>query len=99
MANLKKVNTKVKKTNVKVEEVKVEEVKVVDLNEQKLLKKQEQNKRVWMSCEMKGHFGCMVPARYLERQGVREKFVCPICGRMMKSKDENHNDIECAANN
>ena len=49
---------------------------------------------------MKGHFGCMVPNRYLERAGVKEKFVCPVCGRTLHSKEDQENSaVELAANN
>lgn len=71
-------------------------VTIVDL---KVSKKQEQNKRVWLSCEKKGHFGCMVPSRYLVREGVREKLRCPICGEILKLKEDRKEEIlELAAN-
>jgi len=93
-----KVNTKKVNTNVKKEEVKVEE-KIINLDDQKVLKKKEQNKRVWLSCEKKGHFGCMVPSRYLEREGIREKLRCPICNEILKLKeDREEENLELAAN-
>ena len=66
--------------------------------EAKIAKKKEQNARIWLSCESKGHFGCMVPKRYLDRAGVKEKLVCPVCGKPLKSKDEQEEEILAAAN-
>ena len=66
--------------------------------EAKIAKKKEQNTRIWLSCESKGHFGCMVPKRYLDRAGVKEKLVCPVCGKPLKSKDEQEEEILAAAN-
>ncbi len=93
------------------EEVKVEEepvieeteniVSIEDLKKQEELedlkykKKQDQNKRIWYSCEMKGHFGMMIPARYIAREGVEEKLICPVCGKQLKCTSK---DIELAAN-
>ena len=66
--------------------------------EAKIAKKKEQNTRIWLSCESKGHFGCMVPKRYLDRAGVKEKLVCPVCGKPLKSKGEQEEEILAAAN-
>ena len=66
--------------------------------EAKIAKKKEQNTRIWLSCESKGHFGCMVPKRYLDRAGVKEKLICPVCGKLLKSKDEQEEEILAAAN-
>ena len=66
--------------------------------EAKIAKKKEQNTRIWLSCESKGHFGCMVPKRYLDRAGVKEKLVCPVCGKPLKLKSEQEEEILAAAN-
>ena len=75
------------------------EAKITDKKiEAKIAKKKEQNTRIWLSCEAQGHFGCMVPKRYLDRPGVKEKLLCPICGRPLKSKDDQEEEILAAAN-
>ena len=79
--------------------VNVNENVINEKEQEKLLKKQEQNKRIWLSCESKGHFGCMVPKRYLDRDGVKEKLLCPVCGKQLKYKNEMETEIiEMAAN-
>ncbi len=85
--------------NVKSTEVENINNEVLKKEEEKRLKKQEQNKRVWMSCEVKGHFGCMIPNRYINEM-TKDKLVCPICQRKLKSKIEQIDDtIELVANN
>ena len=95
--------TRTKKV-VPIEETKIEETEIISMEEltkqeeqeeAKFLKKQEQNKRVWYSCETKGHFGMMIPQRYLTREKVIEKLICPICGKPLQ---RNVREIRAAAN-
>lgn len=97
-----KIETPIKET--KIEETKIEETEIISMEElvkqeeqeeAKFLKKQEQNKRVWYSCETKGHFGMMIPQRYLTREGIVEKLVCPVCGKPLL---HNVREIRAAAN-
>ena len=97
-----KIEAPIKET--KIEETKIEETEIISMEElvkqeeqeeAKFLKKQEQNKRVWYSCETKGHFGMMIPQRYLTREGIAEKLICPVCGKPLL---HNVREIRAAAN-
>lgn len=62
--------------------VSLEELEEREMKEEiKYSKKLKQDKRIWLSCKEKNHFSMMVPERYLQREGVNEKLLCPICGQ------------------
>lgn len=64
--------------------VSLKELEEKEMNEDlKYSKKVKQNKRIHMGCEEKEHFAMMVPERYLQREGIDKKLLCPVCGKQL----------------
>lgn len=52
---------------------------------------EERNKKVWLACNTKGHFGCLVTEKN-KKIALDNNMKCPICGSFLILKSRSNNE-------